>query len=402
MTDRPILSVLVPTIPRRFDACYATLISGMLQQAEGKPVEILGLFDNQHRVIGTKRNDLVRSAGGHFCVFVDDDDAVEPDFIDALLDAIANNQSADCISFDWDVTMDGGFSRKVERAVGNPEKKLRSDYWLMPPNHISVWRTELMQSVPFESLNMGEDNAWYDSVMAQIDESARIPRVLYHYRYDRLATETQRPGTRKKNLKDINLSILIPTVPSRLTTFWRDLIRLLLRQVEGKPVEILSLLDNHVKTVGEKRNELLRMSRGRYIAFVDDDDKVADNYVSLLLEAIDSGDGADVIVFDQLLREHRNVVRHKLCRYGLEFENYNDGQKLWTGPPAHTQCWRASIAKRCTFPSFNYTEDSAWVKQAVGLSETQVRISSPPLYYYDYNPKTTETRKAARRNVNRR
>jgi hypothetical protein len=76
----------------------------------------------------------------------------------------------------------------------------------------------------------------------------------------------------------IQLSILTPAVPSRIFQL-QKLCFELEGQIKGLPVEHLALLDNKRRTVGEKRDALLRAARGRYVAFVDDDDDVSDDYV---------------------------------------------------------------------------------------------------------------------------
>jgi glycosyltransferase involved in cell wall biosynthesis len=55
-------------------------------------------------------------------------------------------------------------------------------------------------------------------------------------------------------------------------------------QIGEFPVEHLILMDNKRRTVGEKRDALLRAAKGNYVAFVDDDDFISPDYVSLILE----------------------------------------------------------------------------------------------------------------------
>jgi hypothetical protein len=193
------------------------------------------------------------------------------------------------------------------------------------------------------------------------------------------------------------LSILVLTVPARKRTFFPAILDGLEAQAEGKRVEILGLYDNKANSVGAKRNALLQTSAGMWVTFVDDDDDVASIYVDTLLLAIADVVASgrplttQVIVFDQQVVV--NGSRPKLCKYGLEFA-YVDGPKIWTGKPAHTQCWRASWAKQHAFPTTNYGEDATWVAKAcAGLtSEQQYRIEGPPLYTYHYRRAVSETR----------
>ena len=80
------------------------------------------------------------------------------------------------------------------------------------------------------------------------------------------------------------LSILIPSVPSRKTQMIELLDSLenqLLSLGRSNDVEILVFYDNKLRTVGAKRNDLLYLAKGEYLAFIDDDDNVSDSYFKL-------------------------------------------------------------------------------------------------------------------------
>ena len=52
-------------------------------------------------------------------------------------------------------------------------------------------------------------------------------------------------------------------------------------------VEIVKFIDKGELTIGAKRNQLVKRSKGEYIAFIDDDDLVSFDYVSKILKAIE-------------------------------------------------------------------------------------------------------------------
>lgn len=184
----------------------------------------------------------------------------------------------------------------------------------------------------------------------------------------------------------MKFSILIPSLPSRLRTFLPRLMDVLEPQLTSD-VELLILTDNRQRSVGAKRNELLRMATGEYLAFIDDDDLVhLSEYVSSILGAMD---GSDCIVFDQTVTINDSAP--KLCKYGIEYD-YTDTPELWTGKPAHTMVWKSELAKLCKFPEINYSEDMDWVSQAWPLIKSQTRIDKI-LYYYEFNRRTSETRR---------
>lgn len=96
------------------------------------------------------------------------------------------------------------------------------------------------------------------------------------------------------------LSILIPTLPVRIAS-----LQLLLENLNAQvhalenpwQVEIRLNRDDGTKPLGVKRNELLRAARGRYIAFIDDDDQVDPGYMADILSAILRRPGVDCVVF---------------------------------------------------------------------------------------------------------
>ena len=73
------------------------------------------------------------------------------------------------------------------------------------------------------------------------------------------------------------LSILICSLASRADKLQR-LMNVLQPQINDS-VELLVKTDNGEMPIGKKRNLLLEEASGAYIAFVDDDDLVSEDYV---------------------------------------------------------------------------------------------------------------------------
>ena len=83
----------------------------------------------------------------------------------------------------------------------------------------------------------------------------------------------------------MKLSILIRSLYSREVMLNSLLANLYTQIVKGNyyfNVEVLVNRDNKEITSGAKANELLLAAAGKYIVFIDDDDEVADNYLSLI------------------------------------------------------------------------------------------------------------------------
>jgi glycosyltransferase involved in cell wall biosynthesis len=187
----------------------------------------------------------------------------------------------------------------------------------------------------------------------------------------------------------VKLSILIPTIPNRVGNKFLKLVEDLQKQIGNrKNVEILGLFDNKRRTLGEKRDTMLQMAIGDYVVFIDDDDRIASTYVSDILEILTNNPTADCVVFDSICTINRTKKVH--CKYGIEYEYTPKYKDLWTGKPAHTMVYKATIAKRHKYGNMTFGEDVDWVKRACKEIKNQVRIDKV-LYYYDCNKSTSET-----------
>lgn len=148
-------------------------------------------------------------------------------------------------------------------------------------------------------------------------------------------------------------------------------------------VEFLACIDNGEMRSGAKRQQLAQSATGDYVAWVDDDDRVSDDYVRQLLQAIESD--ADVIGIT--LQFERAGVVHETWRFGL----WPDQRAKGLMAANHLCAWKRDIANRVSWtPELSYGDDQAWYGPliAAGVAKTCHRIE-PVLYHYCYNPKTT-------------
>lgn len=197
----------------------------------------------------------------------------------------------------------------------------------------------------------------------------------------------------------MKLSILIPSLPMRVGNFLSRVVEELdyqIQELERDDVELLVFIENKGQSIGEKRNDLIRLSTGGFITFVDDDDRVGEDYVSSIIEAIDEHSEADCIVFDSFCTVSNSmdgsVASYSfLCKYGVEFEpkGHTDNAP-WYGKPAHTMVWNSKIMRDHKFPDLIRKEDVVWVESAWRDIKEQVRIDKT-LYFYDYDAATSQS-----------
>ena len=187
------------------------------------------------------------------------------------------------------------------------------------------------------------------------------------------------------------LSVLIPATPKRYHSHLWPLWQKLQRQIDAMQtdgaVELLVFLDNRQRSIGEKRDALVQMSRGQFVAFCDDDDDVAEDYVAQLVAAIRSaGEEHSVITFDQ------RVVLDGIdatCSFSLLHPNEPFKRPTFRRNAWHVCAWRGDLARRYRFPATNYGEDWAWARHLVMEARGQIRIPKV-LHTYCYDEQVSE------------
>lgn len=189
-------------------------------------------------------------------------------------------------------------------------------------------------------------------------------------------------------MKNPILSVLVPTVPERAMVF-QDLMRFLevIPRGASPEVEVLAFCDNRRRTVGAKRQGLLELARGEYVAFVDDDDAVHASYFERLLP--ECRQGPDVVTFRQSARSDGHVFEVVFDAHARVDEPYVPGKSIvLRRRPWHVCAWRRELALQGVFKEVNYGEDVAWVNQVAPLARTTLHVDAV-LHYYQHSSATS-------------
>jgi len=179
------------------------------------------------------------------------------------------------------------------------------------------------------------------------------------------------------------LSILIPSIPERHMKV-SYLMHKFEQQIAGRDVEVLAFVDNMKRSIGLKRDGLLQLAKGDYLAFVDDDDLPYENYVGKMLGWIKAGNGADVISIQQ--HATMNGSSRFLVDFSIKFEN-EEARKFggeWQDvkrKPFQTCAWKREIAQRHHFPDASYGEDWHWCKRVLEDVKTEYYGDTPIMCY---------------------
>lgn len=177
------------------------------------------------------------------------------------------------------------------------------------------------------------------------------------------------------------LSILIPTLPIREKLSSVLFLRLQ-EQKKAFPdqVEILTN-DNHLISIGAKRQLMLQAARGEYLCFIDDDDRIADNYIALIMGGIETN--PDCCSLNGIITTDGKDP--KPFKHSIDYDSMYERDGVYYRPPNHLNTVRSSIAKQMKFPDWERSEDSNYCFQLrdSGLLKVEYKIE-PVLYFYDY------------------
>lgn len=190
----------------------------------------------------------------------------------------------------------------------------------------------------------------------------------------------------------IDLTILICSTNTRWKTFGRAIQDQVWPQYDAlspedqERVEILMVTDNKKLMLGDKRNVMVDIAQGQYVVFVDDDDRIAPDYIQTLLDA--TGTGVDVITFKASVS--LNGQKPRPCIYSLKWGEDSNTATEYRRLPNHICCIRRDKARSVSYPSVLYGEDRGYAKLLAPHLSTEHHIDRE-LYFYDYSDATTET-----------
>ena len=170
----------------------------------------------------------------------------------------------------------------------------------------------------------------------------------------------------------------------------QNLYNRLLIECENLPIEILCLVDNKKRSIGEKRDALVQLAKGDYLTILDDDDDFFEGYANEILEGI--GWGVDVVCFKQeATLDGKSFYVDFSLKYENETaqlddnENYLDIKRL----PFHCCVWKTKIAQSERFSSVGYGEDWDWCERLIPKCKNEYKINKV-LHHYIFNSQTTE------------
>lgn len=174
-------------------------------------------------------------------------------------------------------------------------------------------------------------------------------------------------------------SVLIPTIPGReasLQSLLASIREKVARLAPHLRVEYSIAFDNREKSIGRKREELLQNAKGKYMAFIDDDDAITDAYIEDLRETIAGG-------------HHVMRLRGQIQQYTFTHSTENTlggmmaRDEVFLRPPNHLNPMMTDVAKLIHFGDAVRGEDLDWTIRLAkrGFLEREYRSDSSRIHY---------------------
>lgn len=125
--------------------------------------------------------------------------------------------------------------------------------------------------------------------------------------------------------------------------------------------------NNGGPSIGIKRTLGLKIAKGQYVVWLDDDDDIAPNYVETILRLANKG--ADVCTFNNVSKFH-----NYWCVVKMSLDVKHDDQTrpgIVNRRPYHVCGWRRAMIEHLSFPDTNWDEDTGFILQALKLAKTE-------------------------------
>ncbi len=167
----------------------------LLERYQGAEAEIILCTDHKKLTVGAKRNLLIDEACGNYIVFVDDDDMVTVNYVQALLDKIA--KQPDVIVFNALRYQNGQRDKPVIYGIEYNRDYSTSKFHYRLPNHLMCVRKTIAAQVRFADISFGEDADYARRLLPYLKHQERIFDTLYEYWYSDENTETNTNPTPK-------------------------------------------------------------------------------------------------------------------------------------------------------------------------------------------------------------
>lgn len=186
----------------------------------------------------------------------------------------------------------------------------------------------------------------------------------------------------------LKLSLLLATIENRASLF-ALLHAEILKQAEGKPVEILVACDAKQISIGKKRQNLLEQATGDYIAYIDDDDWIAPTYVDDILKALESNPdcvGFKITCTTNGQNQQSAIASMRYPTWRENVDGYAHARSTY-----HKTPHKRELGLKVGFHDIRYGEDRPYSMKLMQYVKTESFIDKV-LYFYRYRTESFMTK----------
>lgn len=189
----------------------------------------------------------------------------------------------------------------------------------------------------------------------------------------------------------MKLQLLIPTIPKRAHFLSRLLDALELQLVRWPRAGYT--IDISGGNIGDKRQRMMEAATGEYIAFIDDDDLVAPDYLDRIMPLLESG--PDVVgITTHTTMDGKEWEPSPLFRHSIKYRE----NVAWSGndrTPHHLCPLRRDVALKARYIARTFGEDYDYALGLLPHLKTEEWSGDEPIYFYQYvSGKTYESEAA--------
>ena len=181
--ERPLLSILIPTVGERSDR-FQNLVASLSPQvqAEYGDIEVLVYWNNFERPIAEIRQALIEEAHGQYVCFVDDDDGVPSYYCDKIITALQSRP--DYVGWRMQLWMDGQKMKPTFHSIKYDHWSDDAEGYYRDISHLNPIKRSIALQVPFTGHDGPEDYSWAQLIAPLVKTEEYIEEPMYFYYYN--------------------------------------------------------------------------------------------------------------------------------------------------------------------------------------------------------------------------